>query len=353
MTTTGFEETHSLLQQSDSSVDATSPFASLSSPSVPRWRTGFRHLLRCQRDLLYPIAVFVLLLLLALSIYLHLTQNDVFLTSDDFPVAWDCPPPLPSAPFASSRVLILTTDNRTLPAVSDLSDDVSRWPYALLTHYLNTRYAAYHGYVHQRMTKNIPSARSSVWSKVYHLTHSIDWRAYDYVVAVDSDAWFTHLHYPLHDMLHCFAPDALPSTSVSSTTVPSFSSTAPHFLFSKDFPLHERNEHDLNAGVFIMRTSPGARAILELWWQLAELPQHSHLLTDWPAEQGVLNEMLMKNASVAASIRVLPRQVIYGHAAAYINHVTSWWPLQKGWQGRREALVMRDIVRADMQEIPK
>ena len=285
------------------------------------------------------MACALLLLLLMASLYVCLHSADVFLTSDDFPVAWDCPPPLPSSPFPPSRVLIVTTDDRPLPSPFALPSDVASWPYYVLTHYINARYAARHAYTHQRITQPMASSRDVVWGKVYHLLYSLDWAAYDYIVAVDSDAWFSHVHLPLHDVLSCFAPDAL---------LPSSSNRTPHLLFSLDYPVVHSRVRDLNAGVFIARTTDRARAILQLWWQLAEVPQHAHLQSEWPAEQGVLNELLMPNVSIAADVRVLPRQVIYGHAAAYINHVTSWWPKQRGWKGRREQLIMQDIVRGDI-----
>jgi len=360
MTISAGEETSSLLEQDDTTLEGMPPPNTPPSPRASRWRTKLsQHFLwrRCSPS---TAAIVTLLLLLSVFIYRDFIMSEVFLTSDDYPVDWHCPPPLPSAPFPPSRVLIFITDDRPMPATSELPEDVSLWPYYVLTHYLNTRYAALHGYVYQRMTQRMASSRDVVWSKVHHLMHSIDWTAYDYVVAVDSDAWFSHLHVTLHDMLHCFSPDSLPATFHSSTAAVSSSSSssasqsaAADFIFSSDYPMEARYQHDLNAGVFIMRTTPNARAILQQWWSLADLPQHSHLQTLWPAEQGVLNELLMKNESVAAHVHVLPRQVIYGHAAAYISHVTSYWPRQRGWKGRREQLIMRDIVRADVMETLK
>ena len=356
MTTGPPEETSSLLQQDNTSLEGGMPACLSTSPPPPspsRWRAKLWH--TRQLWVLYVVVVGLLVTLLSFVYRDHVTM-DVFLTSDDFPVEWNCPAPLPSAPFPSSRVLILTTDDRPLPDTSDLPADVSLWPYYLLTHQLNTRYAAYHKYAYQRVTERMASARSIVWSKVYHVLHSVDWAAYDYVVAVDSDAWFTQLHYPLHDMLNCFSPDALPSSAVDTSAAaaaPLFAASAPDFIFSLDWPMEAINDRDLNAGVFIMRTTAGARAILQHWWQLADQPAYSHLQSGWPAEQGVLNQLLMNNQSVAASIRVMPRQVIYGHAAAYINHVTSFWPRQRGWKGRREQLIIRDIVRAAMLDRPQ
>jgi len=313
----------------------------LSNPT--RWHTcNLRQHLRSQRCTLLPL-VLALLLLLAYREYQH-SNDGIFLTSDDYPVDWKCPPPLPAAQFPPSRVLILSTDDRPLPATSELPEDVSQWPYYLLTHHLNRRYAARHGYAYQRLT-DVRSQRSVVWDKVYHVLHAVDWAAYDYIVAVDSDAWFTHSRLALHDMLHCFSPDWLPAPTPPPTATPDF-------LISHDYPVHASRRDDLNAGVWLLRTTPRARAVLQQWWQLAELPQHAHFRHEWPAEQGVLNELLMKNETTAAAIRALPRQVIYGHAAAYISHVTSWWPRQRGWEGRREQLIMRDIVRADIEDAP-
>jgi hypothetical protein len=305
---------------------------------------------------LYLLFCHVLLLFLLSSVWWFNHSSTVLLTSDDFPVLWHCPPSLPSAPFLASRVLVLTTDNRSLSnaavsfdvsLLSTTSSLPSSYRYYVLSHYINTRYAQHHGYAFRRIIDRMEnSTRDVVWSKVYHLLHSVDWSLYDYVVAVDSDAWFTNVSFPLHDMLNCFAPDMLLSSSPSHS-----SSSSPSFLFSLDYAVVAERRQDLNAGVFIMRTTTIARRILELWWDLAELPTYMQLQQQWPAEQGVLNELLMHNTSIFphTHIRSLPRQIMYGHAAAYINHVTSYWPRQKGWEGRREMLMMRDIAMGDIQ----
>ena len=334
MTLDGSEEESSLMHDGDSKL------AVQSTPT--RWRSIFRLLLRSQRCTLLPVVV-ALLLLLAYREYAHYVQTDIELTSDDYPVDWHCPPPLPSAPFSASRVLILSADDRPLPPASELPDDVSLWPYFVLTNYINARYAARHGYAYRRATSGGQTSRGALWNKLWQLLHAVDWAAYDFVLAVDSDAWFTHSRLPLHDMLRCHSPDWLSPTD-----------TTPDLLFSHDWALVASRHDDLNAGVYLLRTTPRARALVERWWALAELPQHSHFQQGWPAEQGVLNELLLRNSTTAAAVRALPRQVIYGHAAAYISHVTSWWPLQRGWRsGRREQLIMRDIVRADFEDTLK
>ena len=362
-------ETRSLLlQEEDSGHDGLDKPPTPPLFSVSRWRAHLQQFFRSPSCLPYSLLVLAIVLVVVLAVllgvllYRDVFHDYVFLTSDDFPVDWQCPPPLPASPFPSSRVLILSADDRPLPAVSSLPADVSDWPYYLLTDYVNSRYAAQHGYHYQRHSEAMASRRASSWGKLWHLLHSVDWAAYDYVLAVDSDAWFTRMHVGLHDMLHCFAPDALPSpsdtatasssssSSSTSSSSLSWSSTAPLLIFGHDWADNAAHANDLNAGVFIMRTTPAARALAEQWWQVADLPGRTHLQSEWPFEQGVLNEVFMLNATIAPHIRRLPRNIIYGHAAAYISHVTSFWPGQAGWKGRRGRLIMNDIVRADIEQ---
>ena len=388
-------ETRCLLSDEDSAADGIDrPLSTRTLLSAAVCRSSLRPLLRDASRrywlclLLLSVAVVVLSVLLAVFVYKWHRRDYVFLTSDDFPVDWRCPPPLSTSPISPSRVLILAADDRPLPAIVTLPFDASVWPYYLLTHHMNARYAARHGYTHQRITAPMQhTTRLSSWAKLYHLRSTVDWAAFDYVIAVDSDAWFTRMPFALHDMLHCFAPDMLPlpssqlppqppssasssassssssasassatATSAAATTASTATSTlqwsadAPLFLFSADFADNAAHMHDLNAGVFVMRATPAARALVEQWWQWGERDGYTHLQHEWPFEQGVLNELLVRNASIAPLIRRLPRNVIYGHAAAYISHVTSFWPGQTGWRGRRERLIMQDIVRTDVEE---
>ena len=276
--------------------------------------------------------------MLVLSTYCAQVQLDgIWPASDDLSSAEKpaCSPSSALAEFNASRVLILTVDDRPIPEdLTSLPLDSVQWPHYVLSHFVNARYAQYHHYVYRRVLPSPELTRASSWSKLFYLLHDLDVDNYDLVVAMDSDAWFTNLSLSLPDVLSCVAPDFSQPSSTAE------------LLFSHDFALSPDREGELNAGVFITRTSPRARFLWQLWWEAAETSVFSLFQSQWPFEQEVLNKALKANATVSPLLVAVPCGFLYGHSSAYINHVTSYWPRQNGWKGRRERLLVHDLVMA-------
>lgn len=223
------------------------------------------------------------------------------------------------------KILVFASDNRPL------CPDLSETKYNSLSAYINEAYCKRHGYdfiYFQPHYKDVASTsispsshnglRHASWAKLLSAIQSIQWNLYDYVVYIDSDCVFNHVHKPLMHYIERFKDKDL-----------IFFSNAP---WHPSFPC---------AGFFIARSCPAISEFLAFWydfripdnlspeWKQTVDQAHKDNAYTWNVgkhwEQDALWIMLTQNyKNTKERIAIVPNESQFdGKIENFLHHVPS------------------------------
>ena len=191
-----------------------------------------------------------------------------------------------------------------------------------LTHYLNLRYARAHGYdllffrmVGRQCQHARWGARHPSYCKLSAVAEALS-RGYEWVAAIDSDAFVRNTSLPLPALLRAYGGEP--------------AAAGPDVFFGWDSPY----TLGPNAGIFVVRNSAAARELLRVWWSLYP----GEFGVEHPFEQRALQWQLAHLHRFRRRVQTLALRTMdptYPDAIVHLDHNAG--TKTRTWMGARAA----------------
>jgi len=193
--------------------------------------------------------------------------------------------PLREALLGSCGFELIMVDNRPWKRVG-----ASNMPYWVMATIVNYAYAARFAYSFRLVRPAMQSARDYPgWNKVLYLRDRLSdlsaEPACTWLLYLDADAFVREADLPLPTFLAGLAARYPVSADVGiilarESNLTGSGAAPPLAAF-------------LNTGVLLLRSGPQSRRLLDAWLLAGRHVQQRRLWTTWPAEQGILSELLL------------------------------------------------------------